>query len=415
MYDLCIVGGGAAGMSCAIAAAEKGLKVIVCDRNNKIGKKLYATGNGKCNITNHDMNLQGKYNSSNDGYADFLDCCLEGQPGEQIIEFCNSLGVLTYSAGGYVYPLSSQASTVVWAMLDRMKEYGVQIDSKREITDIDKIDNHFVVKCENGQITASQVVLACGGRSYPALGGTVSGYNLAKSFGHRIIPVRPSLCGLETEDDFTGISGVRTQAKAYLLSEDKRVSQVESGELQIASYGVSGIMIFNLSSQAGRLLREGKSVSISLNLLPELDMEEIRSMYELSQSRTVIGFLNGFINDKLAQYFAGRHGIDGKQKLSSVKRDKIYNLIDELYDFRININGLKDYDSAQVCAGGVDISDVDPHTMMSKITPGLYITGELLDIDGVCGGYNLTFAMLTGLRAGRAAAEKINMIGRENA
>lgn len=413
MYDLCVIGGGAAGISCAIAAARQGLKVIICDRNNKIGKKLYATGNGKCNITNHDMNLLYKYNSSGAGYADFLNRCLGEHPEKQIIEFCNFLGVLTYSSEGYVYPSSAQASTVVWAMLDCMKKYGVKIDFNSEIVDIGKMDYHFVIKAKNEQITASQVVLACGGRSYPSLGGTTAGYRLAQLFSHTIIPVRPSLCGIETTEDLSAASGVRAHATARILSDDKCVSGVEKGELQIAEYGVSGIMIFNLSSLAGRLIADGMDAVISINLLPEYTREQIIGMYNISQDRTVIGYLNGFINDKLAKFFAARHGIDGSLKLVQSNKKQIERLIDELFDFRIHIKGLRSYDNAQVCAGGVDISEIDPYTMMSRLIDGLYITGELLDIDGICGGYNLTFAILSGIRAGNAAAKNNSMIGRE--
>lgn len=406
MYDLCIIGGGASGMSAAIAAAQNGLKVIILEKNKKLGKKLYATGNGKCNVTNSIMDFNMKYNSNSAHYTEFLDKCLGVTPYEQIKEYLKSLGVLTYDVNGYTYPKSAQASSVVWAMHDRLNEYGVEIAFKQEISEIVSKATHFIIKCENRQITASQLVLACGGRSYPALGGSTSGYEYAKSFGHTIVSVRPSLCGLITKTDLTDIAGVRVSAEAHLTDETGSIIASEAGELQINSYGLSGIMIFNLSAKVGALLENGRQAYITLNLIPHLSDEDIQTIYNVSASRTVTGFLNGMVNDKLATYIIGSCGLDTKCQLKDIGKNAADKLISKLRAFSLEITGLNDYDSAQVCAGGVNIEEIYPDTMMSKKIPGLYITGELLDIDGLCGGYNLTFAILSGIRAGKSAYDK---------
>lgn len=406
MYDLCIIGGGASGMSAAIAAAQKGLRVIILDRNKKLGKKIYATGNGKCNISNQNMNIKLNYNSDSENYISFLNECLGISPYEQIENFLNSLGVLTYDVNGYIYPQSLQASSVVWAMLDRLNELNVEFDFKQEISEIYKNGTHFVIKCPNGQITALQIVLSCGGRSYETLGGSKIGYELAQSFGHTVNPVRPALCGLVTAEDLTEIAGVRISAEASLIDDKGNTAASEKGELQINNYGLSGIMIFNLSSKAGRLLKNGENVYISVNLIPSLTDDNIKSIYNASSGRTIIGFLNGIINDKLALYFSKRHGIGRKTTIKDLNYNELMNIISELRNFRLMVSDLCDFDSAQVCAGGVSIDEISPYDMMSKKVEGLYITGELLDIDGICGGYNLTFAILSGVRAGIGAYDK---------
>lgn len=406
MYDLCIIGGGASGMSAAIAAAQRGLKVIILEKNKKLGKKLYATGNGKCNVSNSIMDFNLKYNSSSKHYTEFLEKCLGITPYEQVKEYLESLGVLTYDVNGYCYPKASQASSVVWAMQDRLKEYSVVTALMQEISGILSKDGSFIIKCKDGQITASQIVLACGGRSYPSLGGSTDGYKFAKSFGHTIVPIRPSLCGLITEYALTDIAGVRVSAEASLNDENGTVIAAETGELQINSYGLSGIMIFNLSAKAGAMLDSGRKVYVTVNLIPGIADCDIKKIYVSSLGRTVTGFLNGLVNDKLASYFINRYRLDRKALLRDIDKGTAAKLISELRAFKLEVTGLNDYDSAQVCAGGVDIEEIYPDTMMSRKVPGLYITGELLDIDGLCGGYNLTFAILSGIRAGMSAYDK---------
>lgn len=400
MYDVCIIGGGASGMSAAIAAAKRGLSVIIIDKNNKLGKKLYATGNGKCNITNRNMDYKTKYHSMSENYIDFLNKCMGKSPYEDMIEFFNSLGLYTYENGDYVYPNSQQASSVVWAMLDKLKELGVKIVFKEEISTICKVDRGFVVKCVDDEIKASQVVLACGSRSYEKLGGTVEGYKLVRKFEHSIIKVRPALCGMLTEENTESLSGVRVRATASVIINEENISFSEDGELQFTDYGISGILIFNLSSVVGRYLQGNKNVKIRLNLIPHISKEDIIRIYKNADNRTLLGFFNGFVNDKIASFFITKYNLNPKSNLKDIDFNIIMDIFEDISSYQFNINSLCDFDNAQICAGGVDIDEINPNNLMSNKVEDLYLVGEMLDIDGVCGGYNITFAVLSGLRAG---------------
>ncbi len=405
MYDLCVIGGGAAGMSCAITAARLGLKVVLVEKNNKLGKKLYATGNGKCNLTNQYINISECYNSKSNDYIEFVNNAFGKNPTQNIISFVNSVGIDTMDINGYVYPKSAQASSFVWALIDELNNLNVKILLNKEIKSITTKSTHFKIKSQNEEITASQVVLATGGMSYKNLGGTDSGYKLSGNLGHSLSTIRPSLCGVKTNINLEDIVGVRANATATLIGADTGVLSQQSGELQITKNGLSGIMIFNLSSLVGAIISREK-VYISLDFANDITKETYADLCNASSNRTVVGFLNGMINDKLASFICKNLNIDAKSKVSHISSEKLDSIYELMKNFRFPITGLMDYDSAQVCAGGITLSEIDSKTFMSNIIDGLYITGELLDIDGICGGYNLTFAILSGIVAGRGAYDK---------
>ena len=405
MQDLCIVGGGMSGMTAAITAAQMGSRVILIEKNNKLGKKIYATGNGKCNLTNKNMDYSLHFNSSNLKYETFLSASCGEDAYDKVIDFINTLGIYTTDINGYVYPTSHQASSVVWAMIDKMQELGVEIMLKTTVNNINKKENYFEIKTDDTTIKAHKVILACGGNSYSKLGGSMSGYNLAKDLGHKIISLRPCLCGLCTYENISFLSGVRVSAIAKLICNNNIIS-TEKGELQFTDYGISGIMIFNLSSKAGKLLTENKDVYIELNLMPEFSEEEYDKLIDNNQSRTIVGLLNSLVNDRIASYFTEKHKLSGKEKVTNINRQCIYEILNDLKKFTVRIKSTKDFENAQVSAGGVDISQINEDTFMSRLISDLYITGEMLDIDGLCGGYNITFAILSGLKAGYSSYDK---------
>jgi len=412
MYDLCIVGGGAAGLSCAIAAGKLGHKILLIDKNNKLGKKLYATGNGRCNLTNMNFDTEIHFNSSNSSYKSFLDMALKNayssnEPYYQIIEFMSSLGILTMEDDGYVYPSSAQASSVVWAMLDAIKLYDVDLLQNEEVLSITGEYSNFSIKCKNETFKASKIVLANGGAAYKSLGGTTSGYDIAKKLGLDVYPYRPSLCGMCVNEDLNSIAGVRSHASIKLLDDKGNVLQASKGELQFTKQGVSGICIFELASKAGKMLEEGINPVLDISFVHSenniIFNELIKKIDKIRNSnRSVVGFLNGVINDKLAGYICDINNISGKTKVSELSIIKLTEIINKLYSFKLKVSSLYDMEQAQVTAGGVNIMEVNPVTMESYNIPGLYIVGELLDIDGICGGYNLTFAILTGFKAGKS-------------
>lgn len=409
MYDICIIGGGAAGMCAAITAAGQNKKVIIIEKNTKLGRKIYATGNGKCNLTNTYMDYPEIYHSSGHNYIQFLHEVMGDAPDSDVKAFFASIGVPTYTnPEGYVYPAASQASAVVWALSDALAAGHVEIICNTEVTDIQKTGTGtdtgtvYQISASDKTIQAYKVILTCGGCSYPSLGGTASGYTLARKLGHSIQEVHPALCALVSEEVPAELAGLRVPAVATLLSGDGASIASQSGELQITDYGLSGIMIFNLASRVNAMLSAHQSVQISLNLIPHLTNRDFDALYQTAGHRTVIGLLNGFIHDKLAAYVVKQMKLDRKTKVSDISPETLHRIIQKLTDMRFSISGTRDYEQAQVCAGGVCLDEINPATCESKLSPGLYFAGEIMDIDGICGGYNLTFAVISGIRAGES-------------
>lgn len=407
MYDICIIGGGAAGMCAAITAARQNKKVIIIEKNAKLGRKIYATGNGKCNLTNTYMDYSEIYHSSGHNYIQFLHEVMGDTPDSEVKAFFSSIGVPTYTnPEGYVYPAASQASAVVWALTDALAVGHVEIICNTEITDIQKsgteTDTAYRISASDKTIQADKVILTCGGCSCPSLGGTTSGYVLARKLGHSVQEVQPALCALVSEDVPAELAGIRVPAVATLLSGNGASIASQSGELQITDYGLSGIMIFNLASRVNAMLSAHQSVQISLNLMPRLTVRDFDALYKTAGHRTVIGLLNGFIHDKLASYVVKQMKLDRKTKVSDISLETLHKIVLKLTDMRFSISSTRDYEQAQVCAGGVSLDEINPATCESKLSPGLYFAGEIMDIDGICGGYNLTFAFISGIRAGES-------------
>lgn len=400
-YDVCVVGGGAAGMAAAIAAAEGGNTVCIIDKNKKLGKKLYATGNGRCNLANTDMK-DGHYHSSSETYQKFLHTCLGEQPLHEMFAFLHSLGVYTRCIDGYYYPISMQASAVVWALLDRIKALQVTTYLSETVTDIRIKKDGYHIQC-NTEIIARKVILACGGRSYPSLGGCAEGARLAEKLGVKQEPQRPALCAVMTEENTEAVKGVRVACSAWF--EEGNTEWKQSGELQITEYGLSGIMIFNLSSELGRILSEESSVKLYVDFLPEIE-ENAFVQGSRDVNRSLYGYLNAYLPDKLAMYILETACEQPKQALTELTEAQLHKIYYLCRRYPFHVRALKNYEQAQVTAGGIRLTEIQPETMECLGHPGMYATGEMLDIDGDCGGYNLTFALLTGLRAGRACHDK---------
>ena len=409
MYDVCIIGGGASGISCAITAARMGLSCIILEKEAKLGKKIYATGNGRCNITNRifDDNYALYYNSDNDDYVSFLNKLFDKKnPDKEIIDFFYSVGIVTYDIDNYVYPHSLQSSSVMWALTDSLKKYGVKTHLKTRIDDINQSDGFYTVYTPNEQIKALNVVLACGGKSYKSLGGSDAGYKLADKLNLGYTDLRPALCGLNTKEDMSSLAGVRVKAKATLYSDNKKIADQE-GEIQFNDYGLSGIMIFNLSGKAGKVLKNGEKPYVSIDFIPDVNDSTIFELFELNKFRKAKAILNNLINDKLAGYIIDNTFFDDIYDSDGYNKDYILALIKALHSFKLEITGLRDFDNAQVTAGGISLDIINPKDMSIKDKPGLYAVGELTDIDGLCGGYNLTYAIISGIRAGKGIYDKI--------
>ena len=414
MTRLIIVGAGASGMMAAISVAKnnKDAEITILEHGIKPGRKILATGNGRCNLTNKKLDNECFRSHDEEG----IDKWLKEWPAEKIIDMFYEMGMLTYDKGGYIYPYSRQASTVNETLIKQCERLGVKFVLDAHVLDIEKCeDNTFKVLAsvgyeENGVrqkkreiFEGDKVILACGGKAYSNLGSDGSGYKIAKNLGIKMIPSVPALTGLKCRENVYKLgAGVRTNAKISLYVDHEMVCEDE-GELQLTDYGISGIPVFQVSRFASYGLLDGCKVHVNIDFTPEYTKEELRlNIYKFSKmfDETIGNILDGMINQKLKDMLLMNCRIDANIKASDLSEEELEKIITCLKSFYSVVTETNDFSQAQVCAGGVRLSEVNDRFEVIKI-PGLYIVGELLDVDGICGGYNLHWAWLTGIIAGR--------------
>lgn len=400
--DVLVVGGGASGLVAAIFAARAGARTTIIEHKDKIGKKILATGNGKCNYTNL-VQTPECYRGTNPAFATFV---LNEFNETDAIAFFRELGIMPKYKNGYVYPYSEQATSIVNVLAMELKRLNVNIVYNEHVSSMKKQkDESFFVQTNVNTYQAKKVILATGGCASKAHGSDGSGYALAESFGHHIIKPLPALTQLLASNKFfKTISGVRLEAKARLFSNQKEIA-MEEGEVLFTNYGISGIPIFQLSRFAAKSIDENKNTSLTLDFYPEMSEFELQShmieRFENGQHKTTEEVLTGLINQKLAYVLLQEAKLKPEAPSERVNKDGILRITKLLKQFTLTITGCNTFENAQVSAGGVDTSEIDAKTLESKLVENLYITGELLDIDGTCGGYNLQWAWSTGVIAGR--------------
>lgn len=324
------------------------------------------------------------------------------------LTFFEELGVLTKSRNGYIYPNSEQASAVLDALRLETERLGVQVVLSCHIQSLKRLGKGlFEARTDQGVFRGDRLILAAGSKAAPVTGSDGSGYELAKGFGHRIIEPLPALVQLRCQGAFLKqLAGIRCEAVVKLKCGDK-ILAADKGELQLTDYGVSGIPTFQISRFASVALYEGRKVSVVLDLLPSKSMEETRQF--LSRRARLMGyrqagdFLTGVLNKKLAAVLLKLGKIPETLPVERISREQLNSLTLLIKQLELPVTATNPFEQAQVCCGGVDTREVRPETMESKLTPGLYLAGELLDVDGVCGGYNLQWAWSTGVLAGRCA------------
>lgn len=397
-YDVIIAGGGASGMTAAITAALRGCSVLVLERMEKLGKKILATGNGRCNLTNSFLD-QDCYRGEKPGFPYAM---LEQFGTAETLDFFQSMGMLTTDVGGYYYPASMQASTVVDTLAGKIKSLGICVKTGAEVEEIKKIRDTFHVKSGKDQYQGRNVILAAGGMAQEKLGSNGSGYGLAKSLGHTVTDLFPALVALESgEPFFKHLAGVRNVCSLSVhINGQKEVSQ--EGEVQFTKYGISGIPVFQISRYAIDALRKKKNVEIILNLMPEqITLKEMMEYFlKVGSYKTAEEFLQGFMNKKLAFTVLNRLKIRPEISVKELGQKELRQIRTMIQKFTVPISGYRGFDMAQVTAGGVSVREVMEGTLESKIHRGLYFTGEILDVDGTCGGYNLQWAFTSGYIAG---------------
>lgn len=401
---ICVIGGGASGLTAAITASRNGAKVVVLEHMDRVGKKLLSTGNGRCNFTNAVLSAERYFSSDPRTVASVL----RQYPTESIVAFFESIGVTAVARDGYYYPASGQASAVLSCLLDECRHRQVQICCDTEITGIRPSPSGFTVTSSQAPVTCDALVLACGGQAAPSTGSDGSGYVLAKNLGHSIRRPFPALTALKGDPRrFRSLAGIRAHAEASLYINN-RLAGKEAGEVQFNENGLSGIVIFQLSHPAVEAFQQQKKVEIRLNFLPDMTSAQAASFF--ARRRRQLG------HKELAEWGIGL--FHKKLWLQMVKemRMPLYEPVWKqdpaamaglqalTMDFRVPINGCLGFERAQVSAGGVDLREIDPQTMESRKIPGLYLCGELLDVDGLCGGYNLHWAWASAMTAAMAAS-----------
>lgn len=401
-----VIGGGASGLVAAIYAAKSGNEVTLIEKNSDCGKKILITGNGRCNYFNTEINTK-HYNSTDNR---ILERIITEKNQKEILTFFENIGIVPKIKNTYYYPMSNKAKSIKEALKKELELENVYTKINSEVKKIIKKENKFIITFEDNieSLKFDKVILALGSKAYPLTGSTGTGYNIAASFSHSIIKPLPALVPLICEGSyFKKWAGARCEAKVMLLEENNLIKE-ENGEVQFTDYGISGICVFNLSSLIARGLDNNKKEEVVINFVPWLEAQSIEEIINYLEQREnkVTGrnlkeFLSGFLEEKLVKTILEVSNINSDKYYSELTKKEKYKLARNLYSFKLKVIDTKSFDNAQICSGGVSLKEINPLTMESKIIKDLYIVGEMLDVDGDCGGYNLAFAFISGMLAGK--------------
>lgn len=402
--EIAVIGGGASGLMAAVTAKKSGKEVIILERKDRILKKVLITGNGRCNITNVNANISNYFGKNISSVENILNRFTP----QDTMDFFNELGIICNEENrGKVYPLSGQASSVVDALRFEAERLGIKIETEFYVRKIEKDGFKFRIYSEDRKkIEAGRVILAAGGQSYPELGSNGSGFELAKELGHSVTRLSPSIVQLKTEKhQVKGLQGIKTDVAVTAYGDNKKICTYD-GELLFTDYGISGNVVFNISF----VMPLYKNVEFEIDFMEKFDYNEL---YEMLKERkrilshlTMENYFNGMINKKLGQFLSKVSGIEKLSKpVKDLNDSDIRKLCTVLKKYRVKILETTGFKNAQVTAGGVSLDEVNTETLESKIVKGLYFSGEVLDVYGECGGFNLQWAWASGYIAGENSAK----------
>lgn len=407
-YHIIVVGGGASGMTAAVAAKRTNsqAKVYILEHKDVLGKKILSTGNGRCNFTNAVMTKECFFSDSIDVAARVL----KRFGTEDTLRFFGELGILPKDRNGYFYPRSDQAAAVADVLRTAVRQNGITADCKTHVQKVNRTKSGFVVITDHKTYKCDRVILSTGGRAASVLGSDGSGYGLAKSFGHSLSPVVPALVQLKAKQSpLAKASGVRTDAKVTAVI-DGREAGFDTGELQITAYGISGIPVFQISRHIAKGLYAKKPAEVHIDFMPSMSLEEWKHFLDVRKQGkadwTMADFFIGVFNQKLIPCLLKCACIHVLALVREVSRAQWECLSSVCKKLTLQITDTNGFENAQVCAGGVRLEEIYEETFESRFCKGLYLTGELLDAEGICGGYNLQWAWASGYIAGSAAAEQ---------
>lgn len=394
-----IIGGGCSGVVTAINAKTNKNEVTILERNDELLKKLLVTGNGRCNYYNENQSITN-YHSNSSNITDFIN----DKNLNEVKLFFKNLGIIPKIKNNYYYPSTNQASTIKDALISQLKNKKIEVKTNYLVEKIEKIDNYFLI---NNEIKCDKLVISTGSFSSPKTGSDGMGYNFLKGLGHSITEVNPSLVPLISDMPYCKkLSGVRSDVKLSLYEDDKLIKE-EQGELQLTDYGISGICTFNLSYYASIGLSKNKKEVVKVNFLPFIEeniIEWLDKYNELTKIYNIRELLEKLINKKIVDVILKVSGINGDKKYDNLDSRSKRILTSTITDFNFNITGTKGLSNGQVCSGGIPLEEID-NNFSSKKVKNLFITGELLDLTGDCGGYNLTICWISGIISGKKLGE----------
>lgn len=412
-------------MMAAITAARAGAKVLLIEKLNRLGKKILATGNGKCNFTNSHQEPDC-YRGED---KNFIWEAIQQFTHQDVLETFHEMGIMPREREGYFYPASGQAASVLDALIRQLEKYQVEVHCGEQVLSLEPKSGSQKTKNKNtvqegsykittskGSYLARKVILATGGKAAPVHGTTGDGYELAGQLGLTVIPPLPALTSCILKGNFMREwTGVRVQGSVSLYGKQSELLAQDSGELQMVAYGISGIPVFQISRFAAKALEQGDKPYLLMDVMPEYSAEEIEE--EILHRRkmfpdwSALDALDGMMHRKLASVLLHSLGMDEKQKAEEWTNTDVYKIAHRIKEWKLGISAVSGFDKAQVTCGGIATCQLECHTMETKAYPGLYLTGELLDVDGICGGYNLQWAWTSGYLAGKAAAEERKFVG----
>lgn len=390
-----IIGGGASGLVAAINAVSEDNEVIILERNEECGKKILATGNGRCNYWNTDQDLNHYESSTNYLIKELINKKTE----KEVLDFFDKLGIIPKIKNGYYYPISNQAVSIRNALIEECIDSFVKIHTNYLVKSIELKNNKFII---NNDEVFDKIIISTGSFASPKTGSDGMGYNFLRQLGHTIIKPLPSLVQLNTKyyPFLKEWKGIRSDVEVTLLEDGKEIKK-QTGEIQLTDYGISGICVFNLSNEVSRGLYNNKKEEVLINFLPELTEEQLIDL--LSGKRNIRRVLTGILNNKLIEIVLNLNNLKKLDKYNDLSEEKKKEFLDTLLRFKVEIESTKSFNESQVSSGGVSLEEINLKTMESKLVNNLYITGELLDITGECGGYNLGIAWRTGIIAGKSS------------
>lgn len=404
-----VIGGGASGLMAGIVAAREGLSVLLIDRMPRVGKKILVTGNGRCNLSNRSMSPDHFHGAS----AAFITGILEQCDLAQTLDFFESIGLavqLDEQTGRY-FPRSSQASSVLDLLRLELARLGVNEMCGTTVTQIDQNPSGFVIETNKVERLGCRcIILATGGKAVPNLGSNGSGYPMAQAFGHNLISPFPALVQLTSETQWIrSLKGIKCEAEVTLKSAQKTL-RTESGEIHFTDYGLSGIPALQLAKPVVQALAGQEKLCIEINFFPEWSLseteEKVHKRFDRFDSVPVGDALISLINKRLIPVILKNTGIQHNTLCRDLSGEQKKLLIQSMTQLPLPISGTRSWSDAQVTAGGIDTSQVDPVSLESRLVPGLFFAGEILDVDGDSGGYNLQWAWSSGWVAGQHAARK---------